>query len=109
MENNYTPLDLDKLNSSFKKKSGNGLDMIFLIIAIISAAVLAALLFILIQKKQSEQNIIVPKKMMVSPTPKPKAISPTVIIAPSATSVPPTLIPPSQVGEQGTSPATFKK
>lgn len=81
MENNFTPIDIEKL-----KGEDNRLNTVLLLIVTLTMAILAVLLFILIQKKIQSSN-------QVSPS------LPTITVSPTETPTPtveekPTLLPP---------------
>ena len=91
MDNNYTPINLDKL-----KNKENGLNTVLLFIVTLTALVLAIMLFILIQRKiNSLKNIepIITPTVIPQPTseseviptlePTTETASPTAIISPS--------------------------
>jgi len=92
MDNNYTPIDVNKL----EKKDG-GLNTILLVIVTLTALVLAILLFVLIQKKIKQTNQPLPNNTvlptMIVPTVVPTEIVPTEdLISPAVSSATPTII-----------------
>ncbi len=88
MEQNYTPLDVNKYNNG----NDNKFNSVLLFVAVITALVLAVLLYVLINKKSQNSNVIptslpsptvtIPT-IVASPTP---VTSPTVTLSPTATS-----------------------
>jgi len=91
MDNNYTPLDTDKI-----KKKDNDLNTVLLAIVTFTALVLAVMLFILIQKKlrqsQSPLPAVTPSPALKTPTSWPTEIVPTEeTIMPVESTVSPTI------------------
>lgn len=69
MDNNYTPIDLNKI-----ERKDNGLNTILLLIVTFTALVLAMMLFVLIQKKLSQTKNQLPT---LPPTVVPTKVLPT--------------------------------
>lgn len=88
MDNNYTPIDVKKMEGK-----DNGLNTVLLVIVTLTALVLAILLFVLIQKKinsAATQEAITPTPTKVVPT-----VEPTLeLVTPTTASVSPTVIEP---------------
>jgi len=84
MDNNYTPIDVDKI-----EYKDNGVNTVLLVIVTLTALVLAVMLFVLIQKKMNSTSDILPTPMptqtITQPTQKP---TPTEELFPVATATP---------------------
>lgn len=102
MDNNYTPINVDKL-----EHKDNGLNTVLLIIVTLTALVLAVMLFVLIQKKINSSNNVqtttIPTPTIIQPTPEPteELISPTATATPTLeTTVTPEASPTSNINQK---------
>lgn len=101
MDNNYTPIDINKL-----EHKDNGLNTVLLVIVTLTALVLAIMLFILIQKKINSSNNIepttipIPTRILPTLTPEPteEVITPTATATPTIeTTITPEASPTSKI------------
>ncbi len=105
MDNNYTPIDVKKLEGK-----DSGLNTVLLVIVTLTALILAIMLFVLIQKKISStavQESITPTPTTVVPT-----VEPTLeLITPTTASLSPTIAeePETTITPEATNASELEK
>jgi len=92
MENNYTPIDINKL-----EKKDNGINTILLLIVTFTALVLAIMLFMLIQKKLFQNKDQIEQKPTVTPSVIPTTVIPEEELSPIETTLTPEASPTGSI------------